>query len=82
MMSWGSAWQKIFLLGNCSMRCSTSYIPVVVGNCSCVTLPPASLQSCEGTTAVHFFDLYRYVEPLGSGSCFALSPASLQAYAA
>ena len=30
MMSWGSAWQKIFLLGNCSMRCSTSYIPVVV----------------------------------------------------
>ena len=36
---------------------------------------------CESTTAVHFSDLFRYVEPLGSGSCFALPPASLQAYA-
>jgi hypothetical protein len=47
----------LYLLHPCSrrqllLRCSTSCIHAVVGNCSCVALPPASMQSSATAPAL------------------------------
>jgi hypothetical protein len=67
-----------YLLLPCSrrqllLRCSTSCFLAVVGNCSCVALPPASLQSSATAPAllsISFQMKFYLPHPWGRTSCF------------
>jgi len=50
------------------LHCSTSCIPAVVGNCSCIALPPASLQSSAHTTGAADSSVFLAVL-LSTGRC-------------
>ena len=60
-------------LGNCSQRYPTSHFPVVVRRSRSPLLArPYRLHPCNRTSCIHAV--------VGSGSCFALPPASMQSY--
>jgi hypothetical protein len=76
------------------LRCSTSRIHAVVGNCSCVALPPASMQSSATAPALLYLphpcsrrqlllrcSTSRIHAVVGNCSCVALPPASMQSSA-
>jgi len=89
----------LYLLHPCSRRqlllhCSTSCIHAVVGNCSCIALPPASMQSSAIAPALLYLlhpcsrrQLLLHCSTscihavVGNCSCIALPPASMQSSA-